>query len=312
MSLLNDVLRDLQTRGVFGVPPLAGLQAVTEIPAHQRKRALFLPILAGVFVASTIVMWRPVTDGRWLPSFAGIADNAADNAPSETQSDAQADTMIAVQDEPASVAATGDDLRELFSVDNPAASGTISQDDFVADTATVSPSAVESAPPVVADFAVESSAAMAAPAFVDASPPTTEPVTGVAPPAPKTSVAPETGTGVMRREPAADDAQGLVTRALKAMRSNDLFTAESMFRAALVVESGDVETWSYLYSVLARTSRPEAAERALQQGLVAADEPAALAKLYARMLLDRGEKDAAISLLKIPPCASTSVSNIAR
>ena len=54
MSLLNDVLRDLQTRGVFGVPPLAGLQPVTDVPAHHRKRALLLPVLGGVFVASTM------------------------------------------------------------------------------------------------------------------------------------------------------------------------------------------------------------------------------------------------------------------
>ena len=70
MSLLNDVLRDLQTRGVFGVPPLAGLQPVAEIPAHQRKRALLLPVLGGVFVASTIVLWQPVSDGTLVPSIA--------------------------------------------------------------------------------------------------------------------------------------------------------------------------------------------------------------------------------------------------
>lgn len=311
MSLLNDVLRDLQTRGVFGVPPLAGLQAVTEIPAHQRKRALFLPILGGVFVASAIVMWRPMTDGRWFPSFAQISDDVP--APLRSQAEPQSDAMTLMRSETVPVAATGDDLRELFSVENPAATGTISHGEFVTETAAVSPSVstesemVTASPrPMESSVAAETSAATTAPVFADTPPRAPESVAAVASPRPARSAAPETGTGVMRREPAADEAQGLVTRALKAMRANDLFTAESLFRAALVVESGDVEIWTYLYSVLARTSRPEAAEQALQQGLIAADEPAALAKLYARMLLDRGQKDAAISILRIhrPPAAA--------
>ncbi len=82
------------------------------------------------------------------------------------------------------------------------------------------------------------------------------------------------------------------------MRSNDLPSAERSFREALVVDSGDGAVWSYLYSVLVRTSRPAAAEQALQRGLISARQPAALAKLYARMLLDRGEKDAAVSILQ--------------
>ena len=40
------------------------------------------------------------------------------------------------------------------------------------------------------------------------------------------------------------------------------------------------------------------AANTLFSGLVAAEEPAPLAKLYARMLLDRGEKQAAISMLQ--------------
>ena len=60
----------------------------------------------------------------------------------------------------------------------------------------------------------------------------------------------------------------------------------------------DDATWSYLYSVLLRASQTAAAEQALQRGMASARQPAALAKLYARMLLDRGEKDAAVSILK--------------
>ena len=82
------------------------------------------------------------------------------------------------------------------------------------------------------------------------------------------------------------------------MGGNDLRTAEHLFREALVADSGDAATWSYLYSVLVRASQPAAAERALQRGMASARQPAALAKLYARMLLDRAEKDAALSILQ--------------
>ena len=307
MSLLNDVLRDLQTRGVFGVPPLAGLQPVAEIPMHQRKRALLVPAFAVLSIAAAIVLWRPVADGRWFLSFA----QTAANAPTQPQVESQSDVVTSMHVEPATVAATGDDLRELFGVDNSVGPGPARHNEFVADTISSSPStatvAAEMAAPTESREVADSSPSIASPAVVE-SPPQAAPAAVVASLPPTASAAPPqaTGTGVMRREPAADEMQGLVARALKAMRANDLFTAESMFRAALTVESGDVDIWSYLYSVLAKTSRPEAAEQVLQQGLVAADEPAALAKLYARMLLDRGEKDAAISLLKIhrPPAAS--------
>ncbi len=89
-----------------------------------------------------------------------------------------------------------------------------------------------------------------------------------------------------------------VSRGLAAMRANDLRTAERLFREAVAVDSGDGAFWSYLYSVLVRASKPAAAERTLQRGLISAREPATLAKLYARMLLDRGEKDAAASIIQ--------------
>jgi Flp pilus assembly protein TadD len=296
MSLLNDVLRDLQTRGVFGVPPLAGLQAVSEIPAYQHKRTLLLPILSGVLVAAALVLWRPMTDNQWFPSFALFEDEA----PAQPQAASKSDPMLSMQAEQVTVAATGDDLRELFGIDDRVESSRLPRTEIVADTladsqpastlaATIaplseSPEVAESAPPIASVAVIESPppAAYSAPAKA------------------------ATATSISRHAPGADDVDGIVARARKAMRANDLFTAESMFRAALVVESGNVEIWSYLYSVLIKTSRPDAAERALQQGLVAADEPAALAKLYARMLLDRGEKDAAISILRThrPPAAA--------
>ncbi len=82
------------------------------------------------------------------------------------------------------------------------------------------------------------------------------------------------------------------------MRSDDLLSAERLFREALIIDPGNGAVWSYLYSILVRASKPAAAEQALRQGLISAKEPAPLAKLYARLLLDHGEKDAAVGILR--------------
>ena len=56
MSLLNNVLRDLQTRGALGVEPLTGLEPVADAPTQHRWHALLLPALAAVLVTSAIAV----------------------------------------------------------------------------------------------------------------------------------------------------------------------------------------------------------------------------------------------------------------
>ena len=90
------------------------------------------------------------------------------------------------------------------------------------------------------------------------------------------------------------------------MRSDDLPGAERLFREALTIDPGNGAVWSYLYSILVRASKPAAAEQALRQGLISAKEPAPLAKLYARLVLDRGEKDAAVRILRTHRPAAAS------
>ena len=80
MSLLNDVMRDLQTRGVLGVPPLAGLQPVSGVPGQQRKRSHLLPALTALMAVTVIIVSQPLGDGGWLP-FARITGVA----PAETE-----------------------------------------------------------------------------------------------------------------------------------------------------------------------------------------------------------------------------------
>jgi tetratricopeptide (TPR) repeat protein len=234
-----------------------------------------------------------------------------DGSSSQPQAAAPTETIRSTPVESAPVAATGDDLRELFSVGNAVESTATTHTEIIADPVADAPAAATvtaELPPPNELPAVSETTPSTVNAMALESQPSVAPATVIESPAPAASPAPPPATGksIVSREQGADDVEGIVARAVKSMRANDLFTAESMFRAALVVESGDAEIWTYLYSVLSMTSRPEAAEQALQQGLVASDEPAALAKLYARVLLDRGEKDAAVSILRIhrPPAAS--------
>jgi len=294
MSLLNNVLRDLQSRGAFGLPPLTGLEPVTDIPDQHRKRALLLPALAVLSIASAIVVWRPIIDGRWVLSFASIMTDAATQPESRPQTDAEMPPQV----EPTS-AATGDDLRDILSIDSASNESPAPPDDDVVDTVADAPPA--SAEVVEVPLAVEDSLPAAElPVVAESLAVTQSTATKESAPvteSPAVIESPGTTT-ISRRETDDDDTSGTVAMALAAMRSNELYTAERLFRQALAVDSGDGAIWSYLYGVLVRASKPAAAEEALRQGLVLAKEPAALAKLYARMLLDRGGKDAAIVVLK--------------
>ncbi len=288
MSLLNNVLRDLQSRGAFGLPPLTGLQPVADIPDRHHKRTLLLPALAVLSITAAIVVWRPIIDGRGVLSFASIMSDAATQPESIPQTDAEMSPQV----EP-TIAARGDDMRDSFAVDGSSNEGPATRDDdvveLVADAAPASaevvdaPLAVEESLPVAELPVVAESLAVTQSAAVTESPAVIE--------------SPGTTT-ISRRETDDKDTSATVAMGLAAMRSNDLYTAERMFREALAVDSGDSAIWSYLYGALVRASKTAAAEKALQQGLVLAKEPVALAKLYARMLLDRGDKNAAVAVLK--------------
>jgi len=294
MSLLNNVLRDLQSRGAFGLPPLTGLQPVADIPDRHHKRTLLLPALAVLSIAAAIVVWRPIIDGRGVLSFASIMSDAATQPESIPQTDAEMSPQV----EP-TIAATGDELRDVFAVDSSSNEGAVPRDDdvveLVADTTLASaevidaPLAVEESHPATELPVVAESLAVTQSTAVIESPAVTE--------SPAVIESPGTTT-ISRRETDAKDTSATVAMGLAAMRSNDLYTAERLFREALAVDSGDSAIWSYLYGALVRASKPAAAEKALRQGLVLAKEPVALAKLYARMLLDRGDKDAAVAVLK--------------
>ncbi len=286
MSLLNNVLRDLQTRGELGVEPLTGLEPVAEPSTQHRWHALILPAVAALSVASAIALWGPVADGRWIPSFARIMVDA-DVQP---QSKLQTVPKSSPQAEP-DLAASSDNA----TTSNNATTGNkaaIGEDAATGDDATISDSSRDVTP--------INTSSKSNPAPVDNYVADTQ---ADAPPASQVSVesavSPATAT-TLRRETgnAAIAAARSAARGVAAMRGDDLVNAERLFREALSIDPGNGAVWSYLYSTLVKASKPAAAEQALRRGLISAKEPAPLAKLYARLLLDRGEKDAAVGILR--------------
>lgn len=282
MSLLNDVMRDLQTRGVLGMPPLAGLQPVSDIPHSHQKRHLLMPVLGALTVVAAVMMWRPVNDGTWLSPLAWITGE--ETTPVEAEPQAAFAPPAEVRP---IVVATGKDLRELFDIETSA--GNPASEVPVPESAAPAIAANEEAVPEPDTAAiVDLPAVEAQPIAAAWDMPAEEPV------------APDAGasrTTILRREPGIDDVDGIMLRAQNAMRKHDLVTAEREFREALAIDPADAEKWIYVYSVLVAAARPAAAEQALQQGLSLADEPGGLAKIYARLLVDRGNKERAVGVL---------------
>lgn len=289
MSLLNDVMRDLQMRGVPGMPPLAGLQPVADIPQGRQKRHMMLPLLATASVAAAIVTWGPGSDGSWVPSIVRIAGVESSHREVIAQPDVNETSKI----EPV-VIATGKDLRELFSIETASVDRPVSlaTSAGISRSPAKSPANLDSAP-IDSLKAINIPTVESRPVVESPSSPTQS---RAEPPAPNEATA---KTSITRREPGVEDIDGIVMRAQRALRGHDLVTAEQLFRQALAIDSSDVTIWTYLYTVLVGSHRSAAAERALQQGLKSADEPAALAKLYARMLIDRGDKKAAVGVLEM-------------
>ncbi len=309
MSLLNNVLRDLQTRGALGVEPLTGLEPVVEAPTQHRWHALLLPALAAVSVTSAIVLWRPVADGRWIPSFASIMVDADAQPQSKFQTVAktspQAEPDLAVTGDIAAThdnAAASDNSHTVTPINKTSESSPAPLDDYVVETAVDSPPSSSSSP-VSTELAVTPMPTVTAePTVSQTSTGSIEsPESSAAPAAPAAATTLRRNTGN-----AATAAARSAARGLAAMRGDDLLNAERLFREALTIDPGNGAVWSYLYSNLVRASKPAAAEQALRRGLISAKEPAPLAKLYARMLLDRGEKNAAVGILRTHrPVAAT-------
>lgn len=268
MSLLNDMLRDLQTRGAFGLEPLSGLEPVAEAPMPRLNNSLMLPLLAIFVVVSGMLLWPAMIDVRWPALYSHIPVEAV--APPQTDPQDFRETSLQPEPEFADERDRSHDV-----IDRSAQSGTALLDDEIVPAATDIPPVAAVSPVAAAALVTDATPA------ADVLPAETSPVT----------------TNIVRRDTQAT-ATDSIARGLQAMRARNLPAAERNFRDALAIDSGDSAVWSYLYSVQLSAAKLAAAEQTLRQGLIAAQAPAPLAKLYARLLLERGEKHTAVSVLR--------------
>jgi Flp pilus assembly protein TadD len=258
MSLLNDVLRDLQTRGAFGPEPLTGLEPVLETHAPQTSRSLPLFMVLALAVAALLLAW-PTMMNVPRPELPSLAV-----ASTTTQSVAvpavELQTTPPPVPQPVQVAAPETTQIEQLAVVE-----------------------VISSPPRAAPAPVVE--ARRAPTAVEDSP-----------------------TTIYRRNAhdRAASAASWLDEGLRALQANNLAAAERYFQDAIDDDTANGAAWSYLYSTQVKAGNLTAAEQTLRMGLTAAKDPAALAKLYARMLLDRGNTGAAVRVLQDyrPPVAS--------
>ena len=250
MSLLNDVLRDLQTRGAFGPEPLTGLEPVRETHAPQKSRSMPLFMVLALAVAAFLLAW---------PNMMNVKRP-------ELPSQAVASATTQLLSEPA--------------IEPQTTPPPVPQPAQVEQLAVVE--VISSPPPAAPAPVVE---ARRAPTVVEESP-----------------------TTIYRRD--ADDraasAASWLDEGLRALQANNLAVAERYFQDAIDDDTANGAAWSYLYSTQMKAGNLTAAEQTLRMGLSAAKDPAALAKLYARMLLDRGNTGAAVRVLQDnrPPVAS--------
>ncbi len=258
MSLLNDVLRDLQTRGAFGPEPLTGLEPVLETHAPQKSRSMPLFMVLALAVAAFLVAWPNMMNVQRpeLPS------QAVASTTTRLLSEPAIEPQTTPPPVPQPVQLAAPETRQLEQL------------------AVVE--VISSPPPAALKTAVEARST--------------------------STVVEESPTTIYRRN--ADDraasAASSLDKGLRALQAKNLPAAERSFQDAIDDDSADGAAWSYLYSTQMKAGNLTAAEQTLRMGLSAAKDPAALAKLYARMLLDRGNTGAAVRVLQDnrPPVAS--------
>lgn len=244
MSLLNEVLRDLQARGATEADPLAGLAPVSASSPSLRRFAPLVGVGAAITVALLWMLLRP--EAEFVAAGPAAVTAAAAAAPGEPITPIE----VAVQPKPMSPAAVK--------------------------PATVTP--VEAITPVV--VAVQPKPLM----------PVVAETSEAAGPAP-----------IISRRDAADPgvaATASIRRGLQALRAGKALDAARLFEDALRTDRGNSEAWQYLFAARSAAGLRDAAEKALRHGLGASRDTAPLAKLYARLLLERGETAAAIGVLQ--------------
>ncbi|KAA3628784.1 MAG: hypothetical protein DWQ09_07070 [Proteobacteria bacterium] len=119
--------------------------------------------------------------------------------------------------------------------------------------------------------------------------------TAKAPPAPRSAPLMER---VTRPQSSREKAQSAYLKGADLVRLNRLGEAETSLRSALALDPDLIEAREILAAVLLRSQRSDEAERVLWLGLERNKGAYSLARIYARILVERNEVDAAIQVLE--------------
>lgn len=282
MSLVNQVLRDLDARRE--APPLddalEGLHSAPPAPRTGHKVGVALGV-AGLLGVAGVMGWLylqpPVSPDSQPDRAAAPSAPAPADAPEPVPMPPPTDTLPARD----GITATplplqpGADLQALTAASGDNAPTTD------ADASAETPNPVS---PDQADAVTPARAAVAPAA---------------APSEPDATPAPATG---MRKTPRPlspeDRAEQAFADGLQALKQDRWRSAEQQLRAALHADAGHLPARESLAGLLLRQDRRRQAEQVLSTGLEANPQTPSLARLYARLILDRGQTDTAIRVLE--------------
>lgn len=280
MSLVNQVLRDLDARRE--APPLddalEGLRSAPSSPRAAHK--------AGVALGVTVLLGLAGTLG-WLYLQTPAPEPSVQTAQSGPA------PVSAPKQGPAPAARTPVLQQAARATPPPQLEPGAGFQAVVTPPSAPEPKPVESRPAAAPEPEPQPAPATAAvePAPTPTSQaPATEPVRSA------------TAGGDMRKTPRPlspeDRAEQAFADGLEALRHDQWRSAEQQLRAALQADPGHLQARESLAGLLLRQDRRRQAEQVLATGLEAHPQTPSLARLYARLILDRGQTDTAIRVLE--------------
>ncbi len=310
MSLVNDVLKDLQTRQATVAHPLAGLQPA----AAARRRVSWVGAAVGVLVVVTgLTAWRMDASVRAAAPVAVVPEAATTPGPVDRPPHARTLQLATLTDfagsrrarpglavSPKAVssrAPTIPSVGSTVSTARPATAGT-ARPSIDATPTTVVPVVAEPAPerpvvavstavrsvvepPKTAEYAAADNPRVAAAATDDA----------------------EATRVVVQRADAGSPAERALARAIEHQAAGDVADATEALAAAVNLDPGHTEAWRRLAAIRLGAGDVDEAVAALRRGMASADEPHELRLMLARVLVDAGRNAAALSVLN-PTVAS--------
>ncbi len=279
MSLINQMLKDLERRQASPVNPPGTRLPTGGAPSKRFSRARGLFLVAGVFVAVALGWWGIVAF-RESRSVAEVPIRVTEEIPARNKVPVR-DTAQEPAPEPETPTASA-------IVEEPAAVERPSSQSVVEPTPVEQP-AVSVVPP-----------ATAAKDTVKAAP---KPE-----PTPKTVTRPASSAGTLKKTPRPlspeEKSRVALAKGEDALKNGQVAGAEAAFREALRMMPGSKEAREALAGLLLASGRISEAVPLYREGLDLAPDYAPFRKGYARILVDQGEVRTAAAVLEAAPLPS--------